>query len=157
MSEASVDDTNAAVAAAKVAQPAWAGLTVQQRGAYMHKLAGLLRQSHSELAYLEAVSMGRPVSGYFDAFAAAGRFDYYAEAGFLAHGTTSLNTPGFLNMTFRQPFGVVAVIIPWNVPVVFFASKVAPAIAAGNCVVVKSSEKAPLTVSQTMRYEWLEN
>ena len=55
--------------------------------------------------------------------------------------STSLNTPGFVNMTFRQPFGVVAAIIPWNVPVLFFASKVAPAIAAGNCVVLKSSEK----------------
>jgi aldehyde dehydrogenase (NAD+) len=114
----------------------------------MKKLAGLIRESHEELAYLEAISMGRPVKGYFDSEAAASRFEYFAEAGYRAQGSTSLNTPGFVNMTFRQPFGVVAAIIPWNVPVLFFASKVAPAIAAGNCVVLKSSEKAPLTVGR---------
>jgi aldehyde dehydrogenase (NAD+) len=112
----------------------------------MKTLASLIRKSHDELAYLEAISMGRPVKGYFDSEAAASRFEYFAEAGYLSQGSTSLNTPGFVNMTFRQPFGVVAAIIPWNVPILFFASKVAPAIAAGNCVILKSSEKAPLTV-----------
>jgi acyl-CoA reductase-like NAD-dependent aldehyde dehydrogenase len=62
-------------------------------------------------------------------------------------GATSLNTPGYINMTFRQPYGVVAAIIPWNVPLLFFANKVAPALTVGNTVVLKSSEKAPLTVS----------
>lgn len=51
-----------------------------------------------------------------------------------------------INMTFRQPFGVAAAIIPWNGPLIFFASKIAPAIMAGNTIVLKSSEKAPLTV-----------
>lgn len=59
-------------------------------------------------------------------------------------GTTSLNTPGHLSMTFRQPFGVAAAIIPWNYPLIFFSSKTAPALIAGNTVVLKSSEKAPL-------------
>lgn len=89
--------------------------------------------------------MGRPVSTYFDAHAAAATFEHYAETGYDAQGVSSLNTPGFVNMTFRQPYGVVAAIIPWNVPLVFFANKVAPALAAGNTVVLKSSEKAPLT------------
>lgn len=91
--------------------------------------------------------MGRPVSGYFDAFAASASFGYYAEAGYQALGTSSLNTPGHVNMTLRQPYGVVAAIIPWNVPILFLANKSAPALMAGNTVVVKSSEKAPLTVS----------
>jgi aldehyde dehydrogenase (NAD+) len=150
VAEASVEDTNAAVFAAKAAQPAWSRLSPSERGRYMKKLAGLIRESHDELAYLEAISMGRPVAGYFDSTAAASRFDYFGEAGYLAQGSTSLNTPGFVNMTFRQPFGVVAAIIPWNVPVLFFASKVAPAIAAGNCVILKSSEKAPLTVGHSV-------
>lgn len=90
--------------------------------------------------------MGRPISQYFDAHAAASAFEHYVEAGYEAQGTSSLNTPGFVNMTFKQPYGVVAAIIPWNVPLVFFANKVAPALAAGNTVVLKSSEKAPLTV-----------
>ena len=90
--------------------------------------------------------MGRPVSSFpFDANYAATQFNYFGAAAY-PQGHTSLNTPGFLNMSLRQPFGVVAIIIPWNAPLVFFSKKVAPAVAAGNCVVVKSSEKAPLTV-----------
>lgn len=91
--------------------------------------------------------MGRPVKGYFDAFAAADTFNYYAEAGAVVLGTSSLNMPGHLNFTLRQPYGVAAAIIPWNVPVLFLALKAAPALMAGNTVVLKSSEKAPLTVS----------
>jgi aldehyde dehydrogenase (NAD+) len=91
--------------------------------------------------------MGRPVSGYFDAFAAADTLNYFAEAGLTALGTSSLNTPGHMNFTLRQPYGVVAAIIPWNVPVLFLANKAAPALITGNTVVLKSSEKAPLTVS----------
>ena len=91
--------------------------------------------------------MGRPVSGYFDSFAAAETFSHYSEAGFHVLGTSSLNTPGYVNVTLRQPYGVVAAIIPWNVPILFLANKAAPALMAGNTVVVKSSEKAPLTVS----------
>lgn len=112
----------------------------------MKKLAALLRAHHNELAYLEAVSMGRPVSGYGDSFIAASRFESFAEAAHTARGFSSLNTPGFVNMTLRQPFGVVAAIIPWNVPLIAFAGKAAPALAAGNTVILKSSEKAPLTV-----------
>jgi aldehyde dehydrogenase (NAD+) len=112
----------------------------------MKKLAGLIRESRDELAYLEAMSMGRPVKTYFDPWAAANSFERFSEVAYLAQGHTSLNTPGFVNMTFRQPFGVVALIIPWNAPLIFFANKIGPAIAAGNCVVLKSSEKAPLTV-----------
>lgn len=90
--------------------------------------------------------MGKPVSTYFDAHAFAGTFDHYSEAGYNMQGTTSLNTPGYINLTLRQPYGVVAAIIPWNVSLLFFAKKVAPALAVGNTVVLKSSEKAPLTV-----------
>lgn len=91
--------------------------------------------------------MGRPVSQYFESYVAAESFSHYAESGYQALGTSSLNTPGFLNITMRQPYGVVAAIIPWNVPVLFLAGKAAPALIAGNTVVIKSSEKAPLTVS----------
>ncbi|KAJ5371834.1 Aldehyde dehydrogenase N-terminal [Penicillium concentricum] len=143
--EASEDDTNAAVAAAKAAFPAWSALSPPQRGAYFKKLASLILESHDELAQLEAMSMGRPVSGYFDSYAAASTFDFFAENGYQALGASSLNTPGYVNMTVRQPFGVVAAIIPWNVPILFLAGKSAPALIAGNTVVIKSSEKAPLT------------
>jgi aldehyde dehydrogenase (NAD+) len=135
------------VAAAKAAFPSWSALSPTQRGQYFKKLAALILEAHKELASLEALSMGRPVSGYFDSYAAAETFNHYAEAGFQVLGTSSLNSPGFVNVTLRQPYGVVAAIIPWNVPILFLASKAAPALMAGNTVVVKSSEKAPLTVS----------
>ncbi|KAM3417160.1 hypothetical protein BST61_g8734 [Cercospora zeina] len=89
--------------------------------------------------------MGRPIATYFDPFAAAAQFQQHAEAGYNAQGQTSLNTPGFVNLTLRQPVGPVAVIIPCNLPTLMFGIKVAPALAAGCTVVLKSSEKAPLT------------
>ncbi|KAG9769151.1 aldehyde dehydrogenase, partial [Aureobasidium melanogenum] len=143
--EASERDTDAAVAAAKAAFPSWSALSPDERGTYLKKLAALLRENGKELAALDAMSMGRPVSTYFDNYTAASSFDHYAEAGYDVQGVTSLNTPGFVNMTFKQPYGVVAAIIPWNLPLVFVGNKVAPALAAGNTVVLKSSEKAPLT------------
>lgn len=119
----------------------------------MMKLAELLLESQEELAHLEANSMGRPVSGYWDAKVAAQKLQYFATAGWDNHGQTSLHTPGFLNMTLKQPFGVVAAIIPWNVPVYFFINKMGPALAAGNTIVIKSSEKAPLTVRKPRDFE----
>lgn len=143
--EASEDDTNAAVAAAKAAFPSWSNLPVEKRSACLKKLASLIRENNAELAALEAASMGKPVGTYFDGMAGAGRWDYFAEAGYLVQGTTSVQTPGFINMTLRQPYGVVAAIIPWNVPMLFLSNKLAPALIVGNTVVLKSSEKAPLT------------
>lgn len=84
---------------------------------------------------------------YFDAAFSADHCSYFAEAGWSAQGTSSLNTRNHLNLTVRQPYGVVGCIIPWNIPLVMFFFKAAPALAAGNTVVLKSSEKAPLTVS----------
>jgi aldehyde dehydrogenase (NAD+) len=146
VSEASESDTDAAVAAAKAAFPAWSALSPAQRGAYFKTLSALIVEANEELAYLEAISMGRPVSQYIDGPAAASTYAAYAEA-IPTLGTSSLNTPGFVNMTMRQPFGVAAAIIPWNAPLIFFSEKTAPALMAGNTVVLKSSEKAPLTVS----------
>lgn len=137
---------NSAVLAAEAAFPSWSSLSPQQRGAPLKKLASLVLSEKDELAHLDAIAMGRPINTFFDTTYAATHFNYFAEAAY-PQGTTSLNTPGFLNMSLRQPYGVVAIIIPWNAPLVFFSKKVAPAVAAGNCVVLKSSEKAPLTVS----------
>jgi aldehyde dehydrogenase (NAD+) len=113
----------------------------------------LIMSEESELAHLDAIAMGRPVSTYIDSHYAATHFNYFAEAAY-PQGHTSLNTPGFLNLSLRQPFGVVAIVIPWNAPLIFFSKKVAPAVAAGNCVVVKSSEKGPLTSWKVS--QWIE-
>ncbi|KAK3645222.1 hypothetical protein LTR56_009274 [Elasticomyces elasticus] len=146
VSEASVDDTHRAVAAAKAALPSWSALSPDARGAYLKKLAGLIRDSNDELAQLEAMSSGRPLSMYFDAQYTTSQFDHWAVASWEgSQGRSSLNTPGFVSMTFRQPIGPVAIVTPWNFPVAFFGQKAGPALAAGCTVVLKSSEKAPLT------------
>lgn len=134
------------MAAAKAAFPSWSALSPDQRAPYFRKLASLIRENNDELAVLEAASMGKPLGSFFDGKAAAARWDYFAETGYIVQGTTSVQTPGFINMVLRQPYGVVAAIIPWNVPLLFLANKVAPALIVGNTVVLKSSEKAPLTV-----------
>ncbi|KAL2218911.1 Aldehyde/histidinol dehydrogenase [Thermoascus aurantiacus ATCC 26904] len=143
--EADEKYTNDAVAAAKAAFPVWRDLDLQERGVYLSKLASLIREANDELARLEAISTGKPISRFNDAMVAADNFQYFAAAGFDAQGTTSLNTRNHLNITVKQPYGVVGCIIPWNAPLIFFSLKVAPALAAGNTVVLKSSEKAPLT------------
>lgn len=146
VAEATLDDVNTAVDAAQAAFPAWSALSPQQRGAPLKKLAQMHITEKEELARLDAISMGKPIALHgLDVNYASIQYNYFAEAAY-PQGHTSLNAPGFLNMSLRQPFGVVAIIIPWNAPLIFFAKKVAPALAAGNCVVVKSSEKAPLTV-----------
>lgn len=114
---------------------------------YLKIWAALIKEHTEELAKLEAMSMGKPVGQYFDSTFGATRLESAAEMGWTIHGKTSLNQPGQLNMTLRQPFGVVAGIIPWNAPVIFFLWKAGAALATGNTVVIKSSEKAPLTAS----------
>lgn len=118
------------------------------RAGYLKKFAALLHQHSDELGHLEAISMGRPIKEYFDAHAAAGTFEHYSEAWGSVQGSSSLNTPGYLSMTLRQPFGVVGAIIPWNVPLLFLGNKAAPALVAGNTVVLKTSEKAPLAAAK---------
>lgn len=146
--EASTDDTNAAVGAAKAAFPSWSSLDPTARAAPMKKLASLIRQHTPELARLEAISMGMPISSYHYAATCAFQFEHFSEAWPHIQGQSSVNTPGHVTMTLRQPYGVVALIIPWNAPVHFFGSKAAPALITGNTVVVKSSEKAPLAVAR---------
>ena len=80
------------MAAAKAAFPAWSALTPPERGAFMVALADQLVAAHAELAHLEALSMGRPVSAYFETAAAAGSFRDYAVLGYQAQGTTSLHS-----------------------------------------------------------------
>ena len=83
-----------------------------------------------------------PAEGY----SAAAMFRYFAGKAADVHGESSLHTPGFLSLTLRQPYGVCAAIIPWNVPVSSVAVKFGPCLLAGNTLVIKSSEKAPLAV-----------
>lgn len=144
--EASTEDVDKAVAAAKAAGAEWAEKSPDQRGELLEKLGTLVAQHHEEFAVLDSICMGRLVSTYFDAYLFSGLCSHYAKASWsYGHGTTSLHTPGFVNMTFRQPVGIVGAIIPWNAPLIMMAHKIAPPLAAGCTVVLKTSEKAPLS------------
>ncbi|KAK6386251.1 hypothetical protein LTS17_001826 [Exophiala oligosperma] len=143
--EAGVEDVNAAVAAAKAAFPAWSELPASERGTYLLKLADALEKRLPEIAYLDAVSMGKPADNDFISPTGVAVLRYFAGRAWESHGETSLNTPGFVNMSFRQPFGVTAGITPWNAPLPMVIFKLAPALVTGNTIVIKASEKAPLS------------
>ncbi|KAL8290152.1 hypothetical protein RQP46_003091 [Phenoliferia psychrophenolica] len=146
VSNGDAKDVDAAVAAAQAAGPAWSATSAGVKSACLNKLAALIRANVDALGKLEAQSMGVPMSQYpLYAAGAAGALEHFAALTLLKQGITSLNTPGFVNMTLKQPFGVIAAILPWNVPLAMFAFKVGAAVAAGNTCVVKTSEKAPLT------------
>ncbi|RFU75939.1 aldh [Trichoderma arundinaceum] len=144
--EADWQDVDLAVQAAQAAFPAWRDLSMFERIAKCLKLAELIERDKNEIALLEASNMGMPISAYLPCI--SGAIDGIKHATGLAHdihGETSLNTPGFVTFTLRQPFGVCAAIIPWNVPIIMWCGKVIPCVVTGNTIVLKSSEKAPLT------------
>ncbi|KAL8283895.1 hypothetical protein RQP46_005327 [Phenoliferia psychrophenolica] len=144
--EALEADVEAAVVAAEAAQPAWEEVAAYERAMILQRAAQLLRDNAEELAGLDAICMGMPVSrGVLGIANAAKSLDHFAGLAMFTHGESSLNTPGFLNLTVRQPFGVVAGIVPWNVPIGMLCWKVGPAIVSGNAIILKTSEKSPLS------------
>ncbi|KAL7929354.1 aldehyde dehydrogenase domain-containing protein [Trichoderma chlorosporum] len=144
--EADAQDVDLAVQAAQAAFPAWRDLSMFERIAKCLKLAELIDRDRDEIAQLEALNMGIPVSAYQPCISGAiAGIKHSTGLAHDIHGETSLNTPGFVTFTLRQPFGVCAAIIPWNVPIVMWCGKVIPCIVTGNTIVLKSSEKAPLT------------
>ncbi|PYH76800.1 aldehyde dehydrogenase [Aspergillus uvarum CBS 121591] len=143
--EAKAADVDRAVESAKAALPAWSELDGSERRRYMLKLADLVEAHGAEFARLEALSMGKPVSTYVEHVVGPATLRYYAGKALDIHGATSLTSKDQLNLTFRQPYGVTGAIIPWNVPLIMICFKVGPSLIAGNTLVLKSSEKAPLT------------
>jgi betaine-aldehyde dehydrogenase len=142
---AGADEVDAAVAAAKAAFPAWRGLEPADRSALMHRLADALAERQDDLANLEARNAGKPIG---DARGEMGMvvetFRYYAGAPERLLGKT-IPVAGGVDMTFREPLGVMGLIVPWNFPLVIASWKVAPALAAGNTIVLKPAELTPLT------------
>ena len=142
---ATVEDADAAVARAQEAHPAWRALPPAERAATLHALADALDARREDLAQLEARNCGKPIG---DARGEMGMvvdtFRYYAGAPERHLGDT-IPVAGGVAMTFREPLGVVALITPWNFPLTIAAWKLAPALAAGNTVVLKPAELTPLT------------
>jgi betaine-aldehyde dehydrogenase len=148
---ADADDARAAVARAKAAYPAWRALPPAERAKLLYRLADALQEEQEELAVLEARNAGKPIG---DARGEMGMvvdtFRYYAGAPERTLGDT-IPVSGGVAMTFREPLGVVALIVPWNFPLTIAAWKLAPALAAGNTVVLKPAELTPLTALEFER------
>src|SRR5215211_4891657 len=139
------DDVDAAVARAKEAFGEWRAVTPEDRSALMHALADAVDERREELATLEARNAGKPIA---DARGEIGMvvetFRYYAAAPQRLLGDT-IPVAGGVDMTFREPLGVVGMIVPWNFPLTIACWKVAPALAAGNTIVLKPAALTPLT------------
>jgi acyl-CoA reductase-like NAD-dependent aldehyde dehydrogenase len=142
---AGVDEADEAVARAKTAFPGWKDVAPGDRAKLLRRLARAVEGKVEELAQLEARNVGKPIS---DARGEVGSvvdvFDYYAGAPERLLGS-QIPVSGGIDVTFREPLGVVGLITPWNFPLPIASWKVGPALAAGNTIVLKPAELTPLT------------
>jgi acyl-CoA reductase-like NAD-dependent aldehyde dehydrogenase len=142
---AGVADVDAAVARAREAFPAWRAVGAGERAALLHALADALASHREYLAQVEARNAGKPISDARDEMdMVVATFRYYAGAPERLLGDT-IPVAGGQAFTVREPLGVVGLIVPWNFPLVIASWKLAPALAAGNTVVLKPAELTPLT------------
>jgi acyl-CoA reductase-like NAD-dependent aldehyde dehydrogenase len=142
---AGIEQLDGAVGRAREALPGWRAIAPADRAALLHALADALAARREELAVLEARNAGKPIAdarGEMDMVAAT--FRYYAGAPERLLGDT-IPVAGGQAFTVREPLGVVGLIVPWNFPLVIASWKLAPALAAGNTVVLKPAELTPLT------------
>ncbi len=141
-------DVATAVESAATAQRAWAKLPARKRGALVAKCGALISAHAEELARLIALETGKALrtESRVEANVVADIFEFFGGLGSELKGESVPFAPDTLSVTVREPLGVVGAIIPWNVPMLLMALKIAPALVAGNTVVVKSAEEAPLAV-----------
>lgn len=141
-------DVERAVAEADRAQRQWAGIAPRKRGQMLAECARLLSEHVEELGRLVALETGKALrtESRIEASVVADSLQFFGGLGSELKGETVPFSPEMLTFTQRDPIGIVGVIIPWNAPMMLMALKIAPALVAGNTVVVKSAEEAPLAV-----------
>lgn len=141
------DDVQLAVESAEKAFPLWSNLTAEERSGYLMKIAGLILANLDKFAHAESMDNGKPLwlAKSVDIPRAVKNFEFFAAA--ITQFSSESHATGniALNYTLRQPLGIVGAISPWNLPLYLFSWKIAPALAAGNCVIAKPSEITPLT------------
>lgn len=141
-----MDDVAAAVAAAREAFPGWRDTAPLERARILRRMAQIVRDNAEELAMLDALDCGNPVSAMVgDAAIAAAQLDFFAGLVTEMKGASIPMGPDRLNTSVREPLGVVARIVPFNHPFMFAAGKSAAPLAAGNTVILKPPEQAPLS------------
>jgi acyl-CoA reductase-like NAD-dependent aldehyde dehydrogenase len=141
-----VDTAVEAAQAAFEERKGWANWAAGKRGRSLAKLADLIKKNSDELAWLESRNGGKPItSARGEVIGASLVFDYYAGAANKVFGQTiPVSKPG-IDLTLREPIGVVGLIVPWNFPLLMASWKVAPALAAGNTAILKPASYTPLT------------
>jgi acyl-CoA reductase-like NAD-dependent aldehyde dehydrogenase len=145
LDEAGVDEANEAVARAKAAFPAWRDVAPAQRSGLLRKVATLIEENAEELSRIESENVGKPISSArAEIGMVADVFHFYSGAVEKHYGDT-IPVAGGVDMTFREPLGVVGLIVPWNFPLNIASWKLGPALACGNTVVLKPAELTPLS------------
>jgi acyl-CoA reductase-like NAD-dependent aldehyde dehydrogenase len=145
LEQADVEATDAAVGRAKAAFPAWRAVAPADRARLLRRLATLVEEHAEELARIESENVGKPIVGArAEVGMVANVFHFYAGAVEKHHGET-IPVAGGVDMTFREPLGVVGLIVPWNFPLNISSWKLGPALACGNTVVLKPAELTPLS------------
>jgi acyl-CoA reductase-like NAD-dependent aldehyde dehydrogenase len=145
LDRAGVEETDRAVAAAREAYPAWRALKPADRARLMRRVAALVEEHADELAHLETANVGKPLGdSLWEMGMVADVFHFYAGAVEKHYGDT-IPVAGGVDLTFREPLGVVGLIVPWNFPLMLASWKVGPALACGNTAVLKPAELTPLT------------
>jgi len=149
MAVASAEDVDAAVQSAREAfrSGCWSGLAPRERMRVLYRFAALVEEHADDLAVLESIDMGKPISRVLSADlpSVIDCIRYYAECIDKLEGKVTHTAPSAFHCILREPLGVVAAITPWNFPMLMAIWKVAPALAAGNTVVLKPAEQAPLS------------
>ncbi|WP_029010625.1 aldehyde dehydrogenase [Azospirillum halopraeferens] len=149
VAECAEEDVDAAVHAARAAfaDGRWRALAPARRKALMLAFAERIEAHAEELALLETLDMGKPIADSLavDVPATVRCYRWYAEAIDKVYGEIAPTAPDSLALVTREPLGVVGAVVPWNFPMIMAAWKVAPALAAGNSVVLKPAEQSPLT------------
>ena len=140
-------DIEAAVVAAKKAFQIWSKTSAEKRFAILNRIAELIDENMNELALAETNDNGKPLwlSKEVDIPRASSNFRFFATAAMQFASESHSMDNNAVNYTLRQPIGIVGCISPWNLPLYLFTWKIAPALAAGNCVIAKPSEVTPVT------------
>jgi acyl-CoA reductase-like NAD-dependent aldehyde dehydrogenase len=145
LERAGVEETDRAVAAARAAYPAWRAVKPADRARLLRRVAALVEEHRDGLAHLETANVGKPLGdSRWEMGMVADVFHFYAGAVEKHYGET-IPVAGGVDLTFREPLGVVGLIVPWNFPLMLASWKLGPALACGNTVVLKPAELTPLT------------
>ena len=149
LDRAGIEETDRAVAAARAAIPAWRAVKPADRARILRRVAAVVEEHGEELAGLETANVGKPLGdSRWEVGMVADVFHFYAGAVGKHYGDT-IPVAGGVDVTFREPLGVVGMIVPWNFPLMLASWKLGPALACGNTVVLKPAELTPLS---TLRF-----